>query len=106
MNEEDHGNHKEKWTLTDILLTSQYSQFSVIWNFIDKFCCIFSSYLYMFMSVFQREIIGETPVIIALCFETIFLLTIIKTFLTEYTPDGETQPVKSLSKIAKQYIRT
>ena len=51
-NEEEKSEHKEKWTLTDLLLTSQDSQFTLFWNFLDTFCCIFSSYLYMFMSVF------------------------------------------------------
>jgi len=34
----------------------------------------------------------------------VFLITMIISFLTEYVPDGETQPVRDLAKIAKNYM--
>jgi len=39
-----------------------------------------------------------------LAFEIIFLISIITKFLTDYRPDGETEHVKSLTKISSRYL--
>ena len=36
----------------------------------------------------------------------IFSITILVTFVTDYTPQGETQPIKNLEKIAKRVSKT
>ena len=43
---------------------------------------------------------------ISLIFELVFAFSILTRFLTDYTPDGETEAVKSLPKISTRYLHT
>ena len=47
---------------------------------------------------------GATTYQMVLAFEIIFLISIITKFLTDYRPDGETEHVKSLTKISSRYL--
>ena len=97
-------------------IVGEHSGFSQFWFVIYIISCIFSSYIYAYLAAFgtndeafnhsypgQSEMQFFTNLEIS--FETIFVLSIIKQFLTEYTPDGETQPIRDLQKIAKRYIK-
>jgi len=79
------------------------------WNVVDMLCCIVSCYVYGWMALFgiyeadgkenRFAIVGDV------IFFIIFTITIIVNFITDYTPQGETQPVRNLEKIAKRYLR-
>jgi len=43
---------------------------------------------------------------VTIIFELVFAVSILSRFLTDYTPDGETEAVKSLSKISNRYIKS
>lgn len=42
--------------------------------------------------------------ILRLIFEIFFFVSMLLRFVTDYTEEGEVQPVRSLSKIAKRYF--
>lgn len=79
------------------------------WNVIDLICSIISSYLYGWMAVFgQIEADGTKNYFVIYAdytFFVIFSITILITFVTDYKPQGETQSVKNLEKIAKRYLK-
>lgn len=98
-------------------IVGEQSAFSAVWAFFDIICCISSSYLYAYIAAFGMKDFGYTKkdpighdqeeffISVEITFEIIFMLSIIKQFLTEYTPEGETIPVRDLQKIAKRYIK-
>lgn len=90
LNESSDDLNIDKLSLQDIIMTQEDSMFSIFWKFLDTFSCIFSSYLYMYMATFSEEQIGTNPFYMAFGFEILFFLTVLKSFTTEYTPDGET----------------
>lgn len=94
-------------------IMAENSALSILWNFVDIFSCIFSSYFYAYLAAFgmkdpSQGSDGNDDAVfstIEMVYESIFILSILKQFLTEYTPDGETQPVRDISKISKRYIK-
>jgi hypothetical protein len=53
-------------------------------------------------NVFNTEASNSNK--LTLAFEFIFAFSILTKFLTDYKPDGETEHVKSLSKITSKYL--
>lgn len=94
----------DRFSLSKTLITKEDSVFSIFWRFLDAFSCIVSSYLFVFMATFSDFQVGETLYHVAIGFEILFFLSMVKCFFTEYTPEGQTHSVKSLSLIAKNYI--
>lgn len=98
----------------------------MIWTVFDIMCCLASSYFYLWLATFgedqkgaktnqcypnmskaekaQFDQDGAATYQIVLAFEIIFLVSIITKFLTDYRPDGETEHVKSLTKISSRYL--
>jgi hypothetical protein len=95
----------------------------MIWTIFDISCCLASSYFYLWLATFgedqkgatcypdmskaeraQFDKDGATTLQMVLAFEIIFLISIITKFLTDYRPDGETEHVKSLTKISSRYL--
>lgn len=74
------------------------------WKFCDGCLCIISTYVYVLMATFSEQQIGVQYRYLEYGFETVFLLTMIKNFLTDYTPDGEIHETKNLLLIAKRYL--
>lgn len=64
------------------------------WNVIDLICSIISSYLYGWLAVFGTiDATGKTNyglIYADTTFFVIFSITILITFVTAYTPQGET----------------
>jgi hypothetical protein len=78
------------------------------WNVIDLICSIISSYVYGWMAVFGTISADGEPnyavIYLDYTFFIIFTITILITFITDYTPQGENTSVKNLEKIAKRYL--
>jgi hypothetical protein len=72
----------------------------MVWRIILLTASIVSPYYYAWIAHGGYE---TTPLVIVL-FEVIFALDITFQFLTEFTPDGETIPLRSLKRIASHYI--
>ena len=77
----------------------------MLWKFFDGCLCIMSSYIYVIMGTFSEDQIGRHYIYMEYAFETIFLLSMIKCFVTDYTPDGETQETNNLLLICKRYLQ-
>ena len=58
--------------------------------------CLLSSYLYSWMAAFGHHEGYEDYFHYMIIFEMIFTIQIGIKFITDYTPDGETLPVKNL----------
>lgn len=82
------------------LIFSKDGTFLVVWRIILLSVCLTSPYYYAWIALEGYE---SLPVAIVV-FESIFALDIAIQFLTDYTPDGETIPIRSLGKIAQHYI--
>lgn len=62
-----------------------------------------SAYWYGYLSAFGGQ---YTDIhIVSIIFELLFLIGMCINFVKQYTPDGETIPVKNLSKISMNYIK-
>lgn len=72
----------------------------MLWRIILLSASLTSPYYYAWVA---HEGFETTSFLIVL-FEAIFALDIAIQFLTEYTPEGETIPVRNLGKISHQYI--
>ena len=92
-------NKKEKDKL-DCLIISSESKVTEAWEFIDTLMCFISCYTYMQYACFAHE--DDTMEVI---FESFFLVSIFQTFLTDYTIEGEREPVRDLMKIVQRYLK-
>lgn len=83
------------------------SKFSAIWSTFEIFCCLTSSYIYAWVSCFGTEggISYDHLHVMIIVYELIFFLSIVKKFITDYIPDGETNPVKDLGLIRERYFK-
>ena len=87
-----------------LITIPETSKILIIWKPIEISCCIISCYYYAWIIAFgEKDDIG-VPVA-SIIFEAIMAFSMCINFLREYTPDGETQPVKDLTKIAKHYLK-
>lgn len=82
------------------IILSENSYFCMGWNVIDLICSIISSYVYGWMAVFGTIEANGDPnyavIYLDYTFFIIFSITILITFVTDYTPQGENTPVKNL----------
>ena len=110
--------------ISQFVIISHEGMFSMTWTFFDIICCLASSYVYIWLATFgdapylqhmnkdiktSKEVEDlQSPLImqISLIFELVFAFSILTRFLTDYTPDGETEAVKSLPKISTRYLHT
>lgn len=86
-----------------ILIMSDKSLFSIYWNMLDIWCCICSSYLYAYMGTYGPDALHYWADWLLISMNVVFCLTIVKSFLTSFTPDGEMEPIVSLKLIARRY---
>ena len=63
--------------------------------------CMLSSYIYIWFTAFGDD--GRLKLQIVI--EAQFLFDMLLNFLTEYVQDGETEPVRDLSRISKRYLK-
>ena len=87
-----------------LLVFDEKSKFSTYWNGIDIFTCIISSYFYAYLGCFGQDALNQEVEILVMCFESIFVITLLKHFITDYTPDGEQTPVTNIKKISIRYL--
>ena len=92
---EDH-----QFDFVECLILSEHSYFQVVWRIILLSSSIASPYYYAWVAYEGYE---NTPTAIWL-FELVFAMDILREFLTEFVPDGETIPVRNLRRIAARYI--
>ena len=79
----------EQIDIAKLLVFSELSTFSIYWNSVDIFSCVVSSYFYAYLGCFGHDAINPAVEGLILLFELIFVLSLIKNFITDYTPDGE-----------------
>ena len=84
-----------------LLVFDEKSKFSTYWNGIDIFTCIFSSYFYAYLGCFGKDAINAQVEVLIYVFEAIFVFSLLKRFITDFTPDGEQTPVTNIKKIAQ-----
>ena len=122
---EEKENADKEFDLTGYFIIKHEGYFSMIWTVFDILCCLASSYIYLWLATFgedqkaagtlcypdmnesQREQFNKdasSTYTLVLAFEIIFLISIITKFLTDFRPDGETEHVKSLTKISSRYL--
>jgi len=120
--------NEQKETYQDLdlvkrIIINHEGLFSLIWAFFDIICCLTSSYFYLWLATFgengdsskcyvdmsntDKEAFNQQASFslrLTVAFELIFAFSILTKFLTDYKPDGETEHVKSLSKITSKYL--
>ena len=126
MNDLDLNEPKEMFQDLDLvkrIIINHEGLFSLIWAFFDIICCLASSYFYLWLATFgengnskicypelqdvEKEQFNKessTALQLTLTFELIFAFSMLTKFLTDYKPDGETEHVKSLTKITSRYL--
>lgn len=82
-----------------------------LWCGVDIFCCLLSSYIYAYISVFKNDIgkakFGTTTLgNLVFFFELIFMISIICKFFLEFKLEEEPLPVRNLNRIALRYIQS
>lgn len=83
---------------------SEKSIFSIYWNFLDIATNICSSYVYAYMGAFGPYSLNYVSEDVLIFFNFVFCFSIIKSCLTDFTPDGEIVAVTNISIISKRYI--
>ena len=69
--------------------------------------CLISGYFYGWVALFGMETKADENIrAIYIIFETIFTFQIIFNFFTEYVPEGECIPVRSIAKISDRYLNS
>ena len=92
--EEYSDNESKEFTFEQIdfaklLVFSKLSTFSIYWNGVDIFTCVVSSYFYAYLGCFGHDAISPIVKILIMIFESIFVFSLCKNFITDYTSDGE-----------------
>jgi len=70
------------------IIISCKSQFSTCWHFVDIISCITSSYFYAYLATFGFDSIDYSGTIVVYIYESVFVVSMIKHFLTDFEPDG------------------
>lgn len=89
------------------LIMSEKSVFSVAWDQIYVINSVVSSYFYAYMVISGsgHNQLSTTSANIILFYDLYFAAHIVKCFLTDFVPNGESKPVKNFKEIAFNYIR-
>ena len=66
--------------------------------------CLSSPYIYAYFALHGHQEGEKWPLWITITYESIFVISLLKNFITAYTPDGEIQPVKCFWKISDRYL--
>ena len=67
--------------------------------------CIVSPYIYAYFALHGHEQGQRIALAITIFFESIFVISILRNFITSYTPDGEIIPVMDIWKISGRYFK-
>jgi hypothetical protein len=84
---------------------SQESWFLFFWTPFETIVFLISSYFYAWLVAFGTRGLPESGHNLMICFEITFAFSIIVTSLTQYTPDGDTIPVKDAGLTLKRYVQ-
>jgi hypothetical protein len=105
--EDEHNNESDESSDADVyqsFIISQESLLDDILEAIYVLCCLISPYFYAYLALHGHEEGNMTAIWTTLFFEGVFVVSILKNFITEYTPDGEIVPVKDIMKISERYF--
>ena len=87
-----------------MLVISENGFFCVSWNFLNVCLSIVSSYYYIILAYFGDNHNENSYIGLDFIFEVFFFVTMMLRFITDYTEEGDSLPVKSIPKIAKRYL--
>lgn len=93
---------KEDDDVMKMFLISENSCVLWLWNPLYTLACLSSSYYYAWISAFEPHL-TYIP-LVSVGFESAFAFNMLLCFLKEYTNDGDTTPVRDISKISMKYI--
>ena len=93
----------KKYSLSKLIIINHTSTFSGFWRMFDVLSCLLSSYVYCWHIAFTEK--HRNIPIFEYFIESIFFITMITKFLTDFIPDGETEPTKDLMLISKNYLK-
>jgi len=93
---------EENSGIAKYLIINSRGYLSAVWGGIDLICCLTSSYFYAWIGCFGNKEDSWFR-LVDIIFETIFTISILVRFTTDFIPEGNTTPVKDHFKIAKRY---
>jgi hypothetical protein len=94
----------EIFEIWQLLVISESGKFNIVWRYIDIVMCIVTSYYYAYLGAFY--VIGDDSHNTALwVLDVFYSISMIISFLTDFTPLGETMPVRNIKKIALCYLK-
>lgn len=86
-NDENNGHHNmERITYKDLFILSHKGKFIQNWERFDTLCCLYSGYLYAWVACFGITPDSKTLFINTVFVESVFAISIITRFLTDYIP--------------------
>ena len=79
----------------------------MVWNYINKICCLVSSHIYLFMAAYlSKDLLPEDNLYkLDLFFETFFAISMVLEFLTDFEPVPGQKAIRDLVIIANRYIK-
>ena len=87
-----------------MVILSEKSLLVNAWKCADVILCIVSSYIYVWIATFGEGSEQSNFHYVHLFFEVFFSFSILQRFLTDYTNEGESEPVHNLLKIVRRYF--
>ena len=89
-----------------MFIMSSTNQFYLYWISLNTLCCLTSSYVYAYMAAFRTANEPGHLESVNYAFETLFAISIVMRFFVDYYEEGKQFPVRDLTLIAKNYLRT
>ena len=105
MNRKAYLPNLQRYTLARMMVISHTSTFSGFLRIFDIICCLVSSYVYCWFIAFTVSHAETEFTEFQILMETVFFFIMVSKFLTDFIPDGEVEPTKDLTIIAKNYLK-
>lgn len=96
LGEDSSPQEEEQIDITQLFLIDHRGAFSIFCQTVDTALCLLSSYTYMWFGAFNDSDNHDLHVTASVCFEVTFLVLMLKKFLTTFSNQGETKPVRNL----------
>ena len=88
-----------------MIVISEKGKFSSHFMAIEVVLCIVCSFIYAWFSAFAKPEYYSSIYIFEALMEAFFFASMLKRFITDFTPEGHHMPNRSLGEITKNYLR-
>ena len=103
---EEFDKHQPEFDIKKWLIIREDGWFNFYWKNVYIVSCFVSSWTYAHVATFGMQVLDDKSPLyyMDMFFDVFFWLSILKSFLTDYVPDGDHNRVRDHTKIAKRYV--